>query len=200
MEEPKPLVVGSSNYHDNQFSYSGDNSGQYFTMNYYDDDIFHSLDASLSIEPTPNMQLQLQDIDFDDVNEGFLGWNEMFLNLNADADIDFDTFFDSEKEYLCCTDIEIKKEVVEEMGKKEGPLGDKELRNAIEMLEKEKKLVEEMPDMELEHRTKRLRQACFKANYKKRKLMEQEEKLVVLRQYMDNCTVVQSFCNFCAVN
>jgi hypothetical protein len=50
---------------------------------------------------------------------------------------------------------------------KEGPLSDE----ILEMLEKEKKLVEEMPDMELEHGTKRLRQACFKANYKKRRLM-----------------------------
>jgi hypothetical protein len=55
------------------------------------------------------------------------------------------------------------------MGKDEGPLSD-ELRNEIEMLEKEKKLVEEMPDIELEPRTKRLRQRCFKDNYKKRKL------------------------------
>ncbi|PNX73171.1 protein RKD1 [Trifolium pratense] len=199
----------------------------------YDDDIVHPLDASLSsIEPTPNMQLQ--DIDFHhDVD-----WNEMF-----------DILFDSEKEHLCCTDIEIKKEVVEfkpeveerkkitisgedtkslsrdtisqyfympisqaakelnigltllkkrcrelgigrwphrkltslqtlinnvqELREEEGPLSDEKLMNVIEMLEKEKKLVEEMPDMELEYRTKRLRQACFKANYKKRKLMEQ---------------------------
>lgn len=28
-----------------------------------------------------------------------------------------------------------------------------------------------MPDMQLENNTKRLRQACFKANYKKRKIM-----------------------------
>jgi hypothetical protein len=40
-------------------------------------------------------------------------------------------------------------------------------------LEKEKKLVEEMPDMELEPRTKRRRQKCYKDNYKKRKLRDQ---------------------------
>jgi hypothetical protein len=41
------------------------------------------------------------DIDFDFVNEGFLGLNEMI-----------DSLFHSEKEQLCCTN-EIKKEVVE---------------------------------------------------------------------------------------
>ncbi|WJX90016.1 hypothetical protein P8452_71959 [Trifolium repens] len=236
---------GSSNYHDNhenlfsiachQFSHSG----QYFAMNFSKDEylvppsdfdnIFRPLDESLSIEPTP--KLQLQDIDFDFVNEGFLGLNEMI-----------DSLFHSEKEQLCCTD-ELKKEAMEfkpeveerisctsfntktlsrntisqyfympicqaakelnvgltylkkrcrelgirrwphrklnslqtlinnvqEMGKDEGPLSD-ELRNEIEMLEKEKKLVEEMPDIELKPRTKRLRQRCFKDNYKKRKL------------------------------
>jgi len=38
-------------------------------------------------------------------------------------------------------------------------------------LEREQRKVEEMPDLELEDNTRRLRQACFKANYKKRKLM-----------------------------
>ncbi|KAH7850877.1 hypothetical protein Vadar_004108 [Vaccinium darrowii] len=60
---------------------------------------------------------------------------------------------------------------VQEMGKKEGEEGDVGLRVAIEILEKEKKLMEEAPDVQLEDKTKRLRQACFKANYKKRKLM-----------------------------
>ena len=31
--------------------------------------------------------------------------------------------------------------------------------------------MEDAPDMQLEDNTKRLRQACFKANYKKRKLL-----------------------------
>lgn len=31
--------------------------------------------------------------------------------------------------------------------------------------------MEEIPDLKLEDKTKRLRQACFKANYKKRKTM-----------------------------
>lgn len=44
------------------------------------------------------------------------------------------------------------------------------LREAVEILEREKRLMEEVPDLQLEDNTKRLRQACFKANYKKRKL------------------------------
>ncbi|XP_058180155.1 protein RKD2-like [Rhododendron vialii] len=60
---------------------------------------------------------------------------------------------------------------VQEMGKKDGEEGEGSLRVAIEILEKEKKLMEEAPDAQLEDKTKRLRQACFKANYKKRKLM-----------------------------
>ncbi|KAL1334181.1 hypothetical protein AAHE18_11G158400 [Arachis hypogaea] len=60
---------------------------------------------------------------------------------------------------------------VQELGKDEGTESEEKLRNAIEILEKEKKLLEEMPDLQLEDNTKRLRQACFKANYKKRKLI-----------------------------
>ena len=51
-----------------------------------------------------------------------------------------------------------------------GGESEEKLRSAIEILEREKKVLEEMPDTELEDTTKRLRQACFKANYKKRKL------------------------------
>lgn len=47
----------------------------------------------------------------------------------------------------------------------------RKLREAIELLERERKLMEEVPDLKLEDKTKRLRQACFKANYKKRKLV-----------------------------
>ncbi|CAN6585158.1 unnamed protein product [Malus baccata var. baccata] len=59
---------------------------------------------------------------------------------------------------------------IQELGK-EGEEGEEKLRNAIVLLEMEKKLLEEAPDMQLEDNTKRLRQACFKANYKKRKVM-----------------------------
>ncbi|KAJ0751175.1 putative transcription factor Nin-like family [Helianthus annuus] len=41
----------------------------------------------------------------------------------------------------------------------------------IELLEKEKKKMEEIPDLQLKDDTKRLRQSCFKANYKKRKTL-----------------------------
>ncbi|XP_061349629.1 protein RKD1-like [Gastrolobium bilobum] len=60
---------------------------------------------------------------------------------------------------------------VQEQGDQEGNGSDEKIRNAIEILENEKKMVEEMPDLQLDDNTKRLRQACFKANYKKRKLM-----------------------------
>ncbi|KAK9278452.1 hypothetical protein L1049_028017 [Liquidambar formosana] len=60
---------------------------------------------------------------------------------------------------------------VQELGKDEGEASEGKLRNAIEILEQERRLMEEMPDVQLEDKTKRLRQACFKANYKKRKLM-----------------------------
>ncbi|XP_038687552.1 protein RKD1-like [Tripterygium wilfordii] len=53
----------------------------------------------------------------------------------------------------------------------EGEGREGKVRDAIEILEKEKKMLEEMPDLQLEDKTKRLRQACFKANYKKRRLL-----------------------------
>lgn len=55
---------------------------------------------------------------------------------------------------------------VKELEKEDGV----KLRHVLEILENEKKLMEERPDLQLEDNTKRLRQACFKANYKKRKL------------------------------
>ncbi|RAL41278.1 hypothetical protein DM860_010072 [Cuscuta australis] len=57
---------------------------------------------------------------------------------------------------------------VKELGKEEE---DKKLREAINVLEKQKREIEESPDIEMEETTKRLRQACFKANYKRRKLV-----------------------------
>lgn len=59
----------------------------------------------------------------------------------------------------------------QELGKEEGEENESKLKDAIELLEREKRLMEELPDMQLEDNTKRLRQACFKANYKKRRLM-----------------------------
>lgn len=60
---------------------------------------------------------------------------------------------------------------MQELGKEEGIGAEEKLREAIDILELEKNMLEEIPDMQLEEKTKRLRQACFKANYKKRKLM-----------------------------
>ncbi|GMP34054.1 hypothetical protein CsSME_00007095 [Camellia sinensis var. sinensis] len=54
-------------------------------------------------------------------------------------------------------------------GEKKGTEG--RLKEAIDVLEQERKLMEEVPDMQLKDKTKRLRQPCFKASYKKRKLM-----------------------------
>ncbi|VFQ76491.1 unnamed protein product [Cuscuta campestris] len=44
---------------------------------------------------------------------------------------------------------------------------------AVEVLEMEKRKMEENPDMELDETTKRLRQACFKANYRRRRLIQE---------------------------
>ncbi|XP_052483445.1 protein RKD4 [Gossypium raimondii] len=44
------------------------------------------------------------------------------------------------------------------------------LTNEIVMLEEHQRMLEKVPDLELTDRTKKLRQACFKANYKKRSL------------------------------
>ncbi|XP_074381625.1 uncharacterized protein LOC141723668 [Apium graveolens] len=60
---------------------------------------------------------------------------------------------------------------VQELGKQEGGEmgGSEKLRKAIELLEQERKRIEENPDVKMADKTKRLRQACFKANYKRRK-------------------------------
>ncbi|XVF54318.1 hypothetical protein PTKIN_Ptkin05aG0171500 [Pterospermum kingtungense] len=60
---------------------------------------------------------------------------------------------------------------VQVLQKEEGEGSEMKVREAVEVLERERKMLEEMPDMQLEEKTRRLRQACFKANYKKRKLM-----------------------------
>ncbi|KAJ0236556.1 Protein RKD3 [Hirschfeldia incana] len=57
------------------------------------------------------------------------------------------------------------------LGKMEGDTNRSNLMNALEILEAEKKMIEEFPDLEFEDKTKKLRQACFKANYKRRRLL-----------------------------
>uniref|UniRef100_A0A0E0L9L9 RWP-RK domain-containing protein n=1 Tax=Oryza punctata TaxID=4537 RepID=A0A0E0L9L9_ORYPU len=49
-----------------------------------------------------------------------------------------------------------------------------QLRMLVEMLQEERRLLEQKPYVQLEEKTKRLRQACFKANYKKRRLLALE--------------------------
>ncbi|KAM0936785.1 putative transcription factor Nin-like family [Dioscorea sansibarensis] len=63
---------------------------------------------------------------------------------------------------------------VQELGREEGNVGEEQLRSALDILEQEKKMMEKEPGLQLEEKTKRLRQACFKANYKKRRLMALE--------------------------
>ncbi|CAH9092620.1 unnamed protein product [Cuscuta europaea] len=48
---------------------------------------------------------------------------------------------------------------------------DGKVREVLELLENQMKEIVECPDTEMEEKTKKLRQACFKANYKKRKLV-----------------------------
>ncbi|KAM0071095.1 putative transcription factor Nin-like family [Helianthus debilis subsp. tardiflorus] len=43
------------------------------------------------------------------------------------------------------------------------------LNEEMEMLEEQKRMIMKVPEMELPQRTKKLRQACFKASYKKRR-------------------------------
>ncbi|KAI3756938.1 hypothetical protein L6452_04470 [Arctium lappa] len=45
------------------------------------------------------------------------------------------------------------------------------LKEEMEMLEEHKRMMEKEPEMELTQRTKKLRQACFKFNYKKKRLL-----------------------------
>ncbi|XP_010464626.1 PREDICTED: protein RKD3-like [Camelina sativa] len=52
----------------------------------------------------------------------------------------------------------------------EGETNKSKLRNALELLEMEKKMIEEVPNWEFGDKTKRLRQASFKANYKRRRV------------------------------
>lgn len=51
----------------------------------------------------------------------------------------------------------------------EGEENADKLQDALEKLEKEKRTIEELPDLEFKDKTKRLRQACFKANHKRKK-------------------------------
>ncbi|KAF9606137.1 hypothetical protein IFM89_023190 [Coptis chinensis] len=58
----------------------------------------------------------------------------------------------------------------QEMEAAEGQTQDSKIGDVVELLEQQRKLMEEWPEVELEENTKKLRQACFKANYKRRKV------------------------------
>ncbi|KAK9066546.1 hypothetical protein SSX86_013869 [Deinandra increscens subsp. villosa] len=60
---------------------------------------------------------------------------------------------------------------VQQLGEDSGEIAKGKTREAIMLLEKERKKMEDVPDLKLESNTKRLRQACFKANYKRRRTM-----------------------------
>ncbi|GJN29217.1 hypothetical protein PR202_gb17417 [Eleusine coracana subsp. coracana] len=62
-------------------------------------------------------------------------------------------------------------QVLQEAGK---ATGEEQLTALVEMLQREKQLLEQRPYVQLEEKTKKLRQACFKANYKKRRLLALE--------------------------
>jgi hypothetical protein len=62
-------------------------------------------------------------------------------------------------------------QVLQEAGK---ATGEEQLGALVEMLQQEKQLLEQRPYVQLEENTKKLRQACFKANYKKRRLLALE--------------------------
>ncbi|XP_077229798.1 protein RKD1-like [Tasmannia lanceolata] len=59
----------------------------------------------------------------------------------------------------------------QELGSSCGHSGDIRLIREIERLEEQKRLMEKLPEMQLTEDTKKLRQACFKANYKKRRMV-----------------------------
>ncbi|XP_077214076.1 protein RKD3-like [Tasmannia lanceolata] len=60
---------------------------------------------------------------------------------------------------------------VQQLGKEDEEVDETQLRTAVEMLEQQRKLMEKVPAIEMGEKTKKLRQACFKANYKKKRLM-----------------------------
>ncbi|KAL5981169.1 hypothetical protein ACLOJK_029090 [Asimina triloba] len=79
---------------------------------------------------------------------------------------------------------------VQELGRDDGELGEEQLRTAIEVLEQQRRLMEKLPAMEIGEKTKKLRQACFKANYKKKKLLGMVDirpsNYLLLQDYHDN--------------
>ncbi|CAA7056891.1 unnamed protein product [Microthlaspi erraticum] len=63
----------------------------------------------------------------------------------------------------------LRTNLMDHFGNMDGEANKIKLRNALEILEKEMKMIEEVPDWEFGDKIKKLRQACFKANYKRRR-------------------------------
>lgn len=72
--------------------------------------------------------------------------------------------------HLGCINVFAARIVLQELGK---GVCEESMRKELETLEDHKRLMEENPEMQLTERTKKLRQACFKANYKRRRLSQQ---------------------------
>lgn len=64
---------------------------------------------------------------------------------------------------------------MQELGK---GICEESVKRELESLEEHKRRMEEDPEIELTERTKKLRQACFKANYKRRRLNKQQPCLI----------------------
>ncbi|XP_072951815.1 uncharacterized protein [Typha angustifolia] len=65
---------------------------------------------------------------------------------------------------------------VQELGKDSS---EESIRKEVEMLDMHRRLMEDNPEIELTERTKKLRQACFKANYKRRRESTTSPALVI---------------------
>ncbi|KAL0701731.1 hypothetical protein Bca4012_057853 [Brassica carinata] len=65
-------------------------------------------------------------------------------------------------------------------------------KNAIEILENERRRIEENPDLEFTDKTKRLRQACFKATHKmkKKRSLESNQSQMSIPSCSNSCSVV----------
>ncbi|KAJ7523302.1 hypothetical protein O6H91_18G045800 [Diphasiastrum complanatum] len=66
---------------------------------------------------------------------------------------------------------------IQELAKSSQGKPPKDVMAAVRILEEQKKIMEETPGVELAERTKRLRQACFKASYKQRRQAQPHAKL-----------------------
>ncbi|KAL0863259.1 hypothetical protein Bca101_042377 [Brassica carinata] len=61
--------------------------------------------------------------------------------------------------------------LLDQLGETEDEMTRTKLKKSLEILEREKIMIEEDPNLEVGDETKRLRQACFKANHKRRRLL-----------------------------